>query len=249
MGNNDLLENAGKNTHSVVEGLVLREKEHKKVLDIPCGEGAFTKRLAGKNVDVHSADCENIIKFDGAKFHVADMNRKLPYRDDEFDGVVCIDGIEHIERPFDFIKECRRIVKPEGFLIISTPNISALRSRWRWLLTGFHNKCKAPLNEKDPMPLHHITMVSLPELRYRLETNGFTISSIATNRVKFFTWLYFILVPFSFIRTFVVFKKESSSAMLREINRQVLKQMFSIPALFGETLIVLAKKRRANATS
>lgn len=242
--NEGLLENTTKNTHAVVERLVLEEKVHKKVLDIPCGEGAFTKRLTEKNVDVHSADCENIIRFSGAKFSVADMNEKLPYRDEEFDGVVCIDGIEHIERPFDFIKECRRIVKPEGFLIISTPNISALRSRWRWLLTGFHNKCKAPLNERNPMPLHHITMVSLPELRYRLETNGFTIAKIATNRVKFFTWLYFFLVPFSFLRTFIVFKKESNNEMLKEINRQVLKQMFSIPVLFGETLIVLARKRR-----
>ena len=241
--NNGLLENAGENTHNVVERLVLEEKDHRKILDIPCGEGAFTWRMMEKQVDVFSADCENIIKFDKAKFQVADMNKELPYHDGQFDGVVCIDGIEHIERQFDFIRECRRIVKPKGFLIISTPNITALRSRWRWLLTGFHNKCKAPLNEKDPMPLHHITMVSLPELRYRLETNGFTITKIAANRVKFFTWLYFLLIPFSFIRTFIVFRKEANNDALKEINRQMLRQLFSIPVLFGETLIVKAKRK------
>jgi 2-polyprenyl-3-methyl-5-hydroxy-6-metoxy-1,4-benzoquinol methylase len=241
--NNGLLENAGENTHNVVERLVLEEKDHRKILDIPCGEGAFTWRMMEKQVDVFSADCENIIKFDKAKFQVADMNKQLPYPDGQFDGVVCIDGIEHIERQFDFIRECRRIVKPNGFLIISTPNITALRSRWRWLLTGFHNKCKAPLNEKDPMPLHHITMVSLPELRYRLETNGFTITKIAANRVKFFTWLYFFLVPFSFIRTFIVFRKEANNDALKEINRQMLRQLFSMPVLFGETLIVKAKRK------
>lgn len=99
---NDLLENSGENTHNIIERLVLEEKEYNNILDIPCGEGAFTKRLTEKKVNVHAADCENIIKFDGAKFQCADMNEKLPYDDGVFDGVVCIDGIEHIERQFDF---------------------------------------------------------------------------------------------------------------------------------------------------
>jgi 2-polyprenyl-3-methyl-5-hydroxy-6-metoxy-1,4-benzoquinol methylase len=47
-----------------------------------------------------------------------------------FDAVVSIDGIEHIERPFDFIRECRRMIRKDGVLIISTPNLTALRSRW-----------------------------------------------------------------------------------------------------------------------
>lgn len=243
MNNNDLLENAGENTHNVVEQLVLEEKNNKKLLDIPCGEGAFSKRLSDRGVDVSSADCENIIKFNKATFQIADMNKTLPFRDIEFDGVVCIDGIEHIERQFDFIRECHRIVKPGGFLIISTPNITALRSRWRWLLTGFHNKCKAPLNERNPMPLHHINMLSLPDLRYLFETNGFTISKIVTNRIKLISWLYVILMPFSFIRTFIVFRKESNNDALKEINRQMLKQLFSVPVLFGETLIVKAVRK------
>ena len=242
MTETDLLENAGENTHYVIERLVLEEKVHFDILDIPCGEGAFTRRLMEKKVKVHAADCENSIKFAGAEFRVADMNEKLPYDDDAFDGVVCIDGIEHIERQFDFIRECRRIVKPNGFLIISTPNITSLRSRWRWLTTGFHNKCKAPLNETEPMPLFHINMVSLPELRYRLATNGFAITEIATNRVKLISWVYFFLVPLAFLRTFVVFRKWAHTEAQREINRQVLRQMFTIPALFGETLIVKAKR-------
>jgi 2-polyprenyl-3-methyl-5-hydroxy-6-metoxy-1,4-benzoquinol methylase len=242
MKDNELLENAGENTHHVIERLVFEEKQHNNILDIPCGEGAFARRLTEKKVNVHAADCENIIKFDGAKFQCADMNEKLPYDDGVFDGVVCIDGIEHIERQFDFIRECRRIVKPDGFLIIATPNISSLRSRWRWLLTGFHNKCKAPLDETAPMPLHHINMVSLPELRYRLATNGFAITKIATNRVKLISWIYFFLVPFSFMRTFVVLRKWSSNKALKSINRQVLRHLFTIQVLFGETLIVKAKR-------
>ncbi|MEE4262904.1 MAG: hypothetical protein V2I56_09445 [Desulfobacteraceae bacterium] len=49
----DVSENAAKNTHNVVEELLLDNKsghqiEQMKVLDLPCGEGAFTKRLLEK---------------------------------------------------------------------------------------------------------------------------------------------------------------------------------------------------------
>lgn len=231
-------------THTMsLSSFYFEEKEHRVILDIPCGEGAFVKRLMEKNITVHGADCQHIMKCEGAKFDVADMNKRLPYQDAMFDGVVSIDGIEHIERPFDFIKECGRVIVPGGFLIISTPNITSLRSRWRWLLTGFHNKCKAPLNETAPQPLHHINMVSLPELRYRLETNGFTITRIAANRVKAVSWLYLFLVPFSLLRTIIVFRKESCTPELKKIHAEVLRQLFTIPVLFGEALIVKAKKK------
>ena len=36
-------------------------------------------------------------------------------------------------------------MRPGGVVILSTPNISSLRSRWRWLLTGFHHGRKTPL--------------------------------------------------------------------------------------------------------
>ncbi len=85
---------------------------------------------------------------------------------------MCIDGIEHLRRPFDFIAEVRRVLRIGGEVILSTPNISSLRSRLRWLLTGHHHKCPAPLDERNPNPLHHINMISFPELRYLLHSNG-----------------------------------------------------------------------------
>ena len=88
----------------------------------------------------------------------------------------------YIERPFDFVAECRRVVRDDGWLVISTPNISSLRSRWRWLLTGFHNKCKTPLDETRPDPLHHINMLSFPKLRYLLHRNGFSIAEMRRGR-------------------------------------------------------------------
>lgn len=234
-------ESACENTHVVVEGMIPAGKP--VVLDIPCGEGAFSKRLMDRGVEVHSADIVRADQAGNPRFQVANMNEKLPFEDKKFDGVVCIDGIEHIERQFDFVRECGRITKGGGFLIISTPNISSLRSRFRWLLTGFHTKCKTPLNERNPHPSYHINMISFPELRYILHTSGYAIQELSSNRIKFVSWLYAILVPIVFLDTLYWLRKEAKNDDLKVINREVLAQMFSLPVLFSETLVVKATKR------
>jgi 2-polyprenyl-3-methyl-5-hydroxy-6-metoxy-1,4-benzoquinol methylase len=235
-------ENTSKNTHNVVAQLLGEVAEGKVVLDLPCGEGAFTKRMFDSGADVFSADAVNIIQIPHAQFARVDMNQRLPYDDGMFDAVVCIDGIEHIERPFDFIRECQRILRQDGVLIISTPNLSALRSRWRYLLTGFHQGEKSPLDEARYTPLHHLSLVSFPELRYRLHANGFRVTAVRTNRVKFISWLYVLLAPLAYLVTVLAFNKEEKDAGVRKQNREIVRQMFTVPVLFGETLIVKATR-------
>jgi SAM-dependent methyltransferase len=235
-------ENTSKNTHNVVAELVGDVADGKVVLDLPCGEGAFTKRMLEGGANVFSADFLNILRIPHGQFSVVDMNQRLPYADAMFDAVVCIDGIEHIERPFDFIRECQRIIRKGGVLIISTPNLSALRSRWRYLLTGFHQGEKSPLDESEYTPLHHLSLVSFPELRYRLHANGFKVAAVRTNRVKFISWLYAVLAPLAYVVTVLAFNKEEKVTRVREQNREIVNQMFTIPVLFGETLIVKATR-------
>lgn len=234
-------ENTSRNTHNVVEELLGEVAKRNLILDLPCGEGAFTQRMLVKGADVFSADCLNIIQLPHARFSCANMDERLPYADATFDAVICIDGIEHIERPFDFIRECRRIIRQGGVLIISTPNLSALRSRWRYLLTGFHQGEKSPLDEANQTPYHHKSLVSFPELRYRLHANGFRVAAVRTNRVKSISWLYAGLAPLAYLVTILAFKKEQAEHE-REQNREIVRQMFTIPVLFGETLIVKATR-------
>jgi len=173
------------------------------------------------------------------KFLLGDMTEPLPIENDSCDTVVCIDGIEHISRQFDFTKDVHRILKKHGEFIISTPNISSLRSRWRWLTTGHHNKCNSPLDENNPTPLHHIAMISFPEIRYLLHRNGFKIVEIKTNRIKLISWLYSILLPYVYIATYLVYRKSSWA----ELNKEIFGQIFTKSVLFGETLIVKAIKQ------
>lgn len=235
-------ENTSKNTHNVVAQLVTEDNDCKKVLDIPSGVGAFTQRMLNLGKEVYSADIENILMVENPRFSQADMNQRLPYSDDFFCSVACIDGIEHLERPFDFVRECYRVLKIGGNLVISTPNITALRSRWRWMLTGHHNKCKTPLDETNPTPLHHINMFSFPRLRYVLHSNGFRIDRITTNRIKSVSYLYAPWVPFSYVKTGLVYRKEEKDEEQRQRNQEIRTQTFNWPLLFGETMIVRASK-------
>ena len=82
---NPIPENTSKNTHNVVARLLFDGERNMRVLDIPSGAGAFTKRLLDKGVEVHSADIENIMQVKNPNFRVADMNQRLPYDDGFFD--------------------------------------------------------------------------------------------------------------------------------------------------------------------
>lgn len=236
-------ENTSKNTHNVVAELLLSNPNHKRVLDIPSGAGSFTQRLLSKKIEVHSGDIDNFMEVENPNFRQGNMNERLPYEGEFFDAVVCIDGIEHLERPFDFIQECSRITRKEGAIIISTPNINSLRSRWRWLWTSHHNKCKVPLNENHPTPLHHINMMAYQRLRYILHTRNFEITEVTTNRVKTISWLYFLFVPFAYVATSFVYNKEEKDPTQRKVNQQIKKHLFSKALLFGETMIIKAVKK------
>ncbi|MGH7607134.1 MAG: class I SAM-dependent methyltransferase [Gemmatimonadales bacterium] len=231
-----------RNTHATVARLLAAEPGCRTVLDIPCGEGALCARLLALGLRVHGADLLARRAPADVSFVRADMNGRLPFPDGAFDAVACVDGIEHLERPFDFVRECRRVIRPGGMLVASTPNISALRSRWRWLLTGFHNKGKVPLDETAPNPWHHVNMVSFPALRYLLHREGFRITAIATNRVKAVSWLYLPLWPVAAVVTAAALWRWEKDPARRRRNREIRRQLLSLPVAFGETLVVTAQR-------
>ena len=237
-------------THDTVESILFKDKTdaeiaQMRVLDIPCGAGGFTQRVIKRGAACVPSDIVDGMSVDEGRsdFAPADMDKHLPFGDSAFTDIVCIDGIEHIRRGFDFIRECQRILKPGGRIILSTPNISSARSRLRWFLTGHHNKCESPLNEERVTPLHHVNMLSYPDIRYLLHSNGFEIRTVAANRIKIISCFYAVWMPLLYIATRWTYRKEESDPSQRARNRETLSTMFSPAVYFGETLIVSAIKR------
>jgi 2-polyprenyl-3-methyl-5-hydroxy-6-metoxy-1,4-benzoquinol methylase len=235
-------ESAARGTHDVVLRLLCEHVPAGSVLDLPCGSGAFARRLLREGYAVSAGDIvQHPAVPEGAVFRLADMNAPLPYGDGQFDAVASVEGIEHIERPFDFVRECRRVLKPGAFLFLTTPNISSLRSRWRWFLTGFHHKAKHPLDETHPRPRHHINMLSYAELRYMLHANGLRVEGIHTNRIKPVSWLYAPAVPAQYAVSLLAFRRGIRGSDHARITWEVHREMLKKPALFGESLILEAR--------
>ena len=235
--------NTTKNTHEIVFDLI-ENKTNSIIADIPCGNGAFVLRLKDYGYsNIYAMDIENNLTIHHNQFLTGDMTKRINLDSNSIDTLVCIDGIEHIDEQSFFVREAKRIIRTGGELILSTPNISSLRSRWRWLMTGHHNKCKSPLDENNPNPLHHIGMVSFQELRYLLHTNGFHITHIKTNRIKFISWIYSLLLPFTYFFTSITYSKTGKKEGTTKINKEIKKAMFSTPILFGESLIIRSIKK------
>ena len=107
-------------------------------------------------------------------------------------------------------------------------------------LTGFHHKCKYPLDECNPDPRHHINMLAFPALRYMLHTNGFRIKYIATNRIKAVSWLYLPWPPLLCVVSRMALRRGVRNPGHARITAEPQRQMMSLPVLLGETLILVA---------
>jgi SAM-dependent methyltransferase len=98
-----------------------------KVLDAGCGRGEFME-LNPYHMDVYGIDIikDEIddLKKRGFNVRVANLDKKLKFKDSFFDGINCSHVLEHMENPENMISEFKRILKDGGILAISVPNFS-----------------------------------------------------------------------------------------------------------------------------
>jgi SAM-dependent methyltransferase len=215
--------------------------KHARVLDAPCGDGALAATLRQAGYDAHGVDVNAAgAGLLGAAYHDGDLNARLPFAGASFDVVLSIEGIEHLEDRFAYLRELHRILKPHGTLILTTPNIVGLRSRVRFLGSGFYHRDGRPLNEAERNPFHHIALSTLADLRYALHTSGFELTHVSHTHIKPVSFLYGWLVPWMWLYTAMAFRKEKD-AVQRRANREVRSALFSKSVLFGENLLLTAR--------
>lgn len=227
-------------TRQLVAGMIL-EAGHGRVLDLPCGTGALTHRLLTERRDVVSADIDpGEFMVPGRSCVKADLNARLPFDDESFDAMACVEGVEHIENPHLLAREANRILRPGGRLYITTPNILSIRSRLSYLLRGypdqFHYMVEVDPASGGERPIAHINPIGFLELRYTLSRWGFRVERVATNReLRRRSWLY------RAIRLLLLTKGKRSAASHSKVAA-VRDALLSDAILFGEGLILVATK-------
>jgi len=94
------------------------------VVDVGCGIGRFLEYAGDLASDYVGIDVVRHPRLSpDAAFHRADLDREdIPLSDGTADIVVALETIEHLESPRAFCRELTRVLKPGGWLVMSTPN-------------------------------------------------------------------------------------------------------------------------------
>jgi SAM-dependent methyltransferase len=214
-----------------------------RVLDAPCGAApALTLALLERGFSAVGADIDQVAESRlGKAFERVNLDGPFPWQDQTFDAVFSTEGIEHLENHFSFLREMCRILKQGGLLVLTTPNINALRSRLRFFGSGFFGRDSRPLNETSRHPLHHIGLATFAELRYELHMCGFHLIETRHTHIKPVSYLYAIYAPWMWLYTKLAFRKEKDPAQ-RKRNEEIASTLLSPSVLFGECLMLIARK-------
>jgi 2-polyprenyl-3-methyl-5-hydroxy-6-metoxy-1,4-benzoquinol methylase len=190
--------------HDTVVG-ILEQEQRGPLLDVPAGEGALAARLLKAGFEVNCCDLyPEIFRLDDVSICQGDLNGELPFDNQSFDYVTCLEGLEHIENPQQAIREFARVLRPGGTVIVSVPNILNIEERLKWLLYGYTShfkpmtrahveRLRAEYNNREEIAAH-VNPISYAELRYVLEKYGFQIARVYRDKPKSNAWLYWPVV-------------------------------------------------------
>lgn len=103
-----------------------------KALDIGCGDGDLTIKIKtkGEYTNISGIDCyKPSIKKCKEKWIIMKEHNlnsfPFPYKENSFDAIFSNQVIEHLFYPVEFLKEVHRILKPKGYFVLSTENLSS----------------------------------------------------------------------------------------------------------------------------
>lgn len=150
------------------------------LLDVGCSSGAFlgTARALGfrtEGVEPATQAAQSAIQ-SGFKVHIGTL-LEAGFPAEHFDAITLFEVIEHIKEPLALLKECRRIIRTNGVLMIGTGNaarwtVSFMKSRWQYFRIEHHGG--------------HISFYNLRSLHLLAARTGFVLEKLETRSVRFY---------------------------------------------------------------
>ena len=168
---------------------VLEKNEPGLLLDIPAGDSPVTNRAEQLGYQVVGVELFPPKGFRGVQ---ADACARLPFADDSFQTLVSMEGIEHFENQAGFLRECARVLKPGGLMILTTPNVMHLSARVSGFLTaqramkrGFINEDQTLRGREGERTYHgHAFLIDAIRLRYLMAIEGLKLKEIRRGKLS-----------------------------------------------------------------
>jgi len=166
---------------------VLKYAQGSPALDVGCGDGGFSLKLGADvyGIDV-SSEAVSLANERGVKARVADAGGDWPFQDAFFELVFAGEVIEHVYDTERFLQECRRVLKPGGRLILTTPNLAAWYSRVAllfgyqpfWSEVALHSNPGKLGGGGEGEPSGHIRVMTTRALKQLVASQGFAIEHV-----------------------------------------------------------------------
>lgn len=239
-----------------IEALLSNIESKGYCLDLPCGGGVNLKGIKNAGfepiaVDLYPEEAAG----DEVRSIKASFTRPLPFKDESFAAVLCSEGIEHCSTQLQLLREFGRVLKPNGTLILTTPNILNLRARLSYMLTGHYSFKRDPISEviqkrsemeSGDIYIGHVCLVTYFALRFMLKLAGFSRIAVTTAKYSLsavclapFLWLPARLVEARLLR-------KTLQKTYPQICAEIISHTMSADMLFGKKLIICADKENTN---
>jgi len=154
------------------------------VLDLGCLDGLIGEMIMARGNVVHGIDSsaaavEKALQR-GIKAQVGDLEKGIDFPPSQFDVVLAGEIMEHICDVDLFLSEIHRVLKPDGFLVLSTPNLAALGRR---LLLLFNRNPHIEISFRGGAA-GHVRYFIKRTLVGLLEKNGFSVRCFTSDVIN-----------------------------------------------------------------
>lgn len=242
--------------------------EGKTVVDIPAGNGVTAKIIKElKGIPLAYDLFPEYFTAEGITCGRANLLEGIPLKDEAADFVISQEGVEHFADQFKAFKEFNRLLKPNGSLIITTPNYSNLEAKLSYFLAESErfNSMMAP-NEIDSIWMSdkkitneiyfgHVFLLGIQKLRLLAALSGFKIKHIQFTRVKGASLLMLpIAYPFILLSNFIAYwknirkDKQCGKAFQKEVYGEIFRLSINPLILVdGYLFVEFTKTQNADA--
>jgi 2-polyprenyl-3-methyl-5-hydroxy-6-metoxy-1,4-benzoquinol methylase len=153
---------------------ILEKVENKRILDIGCGDGLFAEHINKSNikVGVDFIQSSEKIKENINEYFQNDLNNGLPemvMKKEKFDYVLLLDILEHLYDYERIFKQSKELLKSDGKIIISFPNVANIYVILNLLIGRF------PYRAKGILDWTHLRFFTLNSIKKILKANDLEI--------------------------------------------------------------------------